>query len=50
MFGEEFIKKSSSLNYLETIEEVVKSDRYLTIDDLKVEPVSFKNGIYDITR
>jgi hypothetical protein len=28
----------------------VKDDRYLTIKDLKVEPISFKNGIYEIMR
>ena len=33
---------------LESIEETVKSDKYLTIKDLQVEPVSFKNGVYEM--
>lgn len=32
------------------IEEVVKEDRYLTIKDLMVEPVNFKNGVYDVVK
>lgn len=42
-FGKDYITKKS-------IDEVVRDDRYLTIKDLKVEPVSFKNGIYEIMR
>lgn len=32
------------------IEEVVKSDRYGTIQDLLVDPVSFKSGIFELLR
>ena len=49
-FGKEYITKSKFLLISETIDEVVKDDRYLTIKDLKVEPVSFKSGIFEIMR
>ncbi len=42
--------KSKNWYKKESIDEVVKDDRYLTIQDLKVEPVTFKNGIYEIMR
>ena len=29
---------------------MVKGDRYLTAQDLLVEPVSFKSGVYDLLR
>ncbi len=32
--------------YLGTVEEIVKNDRYLTANDLLVEPISFKSGVY----
>jgi len=35
---------------IESINEVVREDRYLTVKDLKVDPVTFKSGIYEIMR
>lgn len=42
-FGKDYVIKK-------TIEEVVKADQYGTVKDLMVEPVTFKNGIFEIIR
>ncbi len=46
-FGQEVIKKSTHSFTLESINEVV-SGKYGTIQDLHIDPVSFKNGIHEV--
>lgn len=48
-FGQEVLRKSKVQCYLELIPEVV-TGKHNTIQDLHVDPVSFKNGIFELIR